>query len=87
MKVNVMQNSAISFSICVDADPQKVEPLIGFLKKDYETRYNEGLDLFTIRHYTDDAVERIVSDRKIMMELRSRNTIQVVLEQGDRVTG
>ncbi|MCX6305226.1 MAG: aspartate kinase [Bacteroidetes bacterium] len=79
IKVNVMQNSAISFSICVDADPLKVNPLIAYLKKDYETRYNEGLELFTIRHYTDDAVHRIVKSRKIMMELRSRNTIQVVL--------
>ena len=79
VKVNVMQNSAISFSICVDSDPQKVVPLITYLKKDYETRYNEGLDLFTIRHYTDEAVSRIVNGRKIMMELRSRNTVQVVL--------
>jgi aspartate kinase len=88
VKVNVMQNSAISFSVCVDADPQKISPLIAYLKKDYETRYNDGLDLFTIRHYTDDAVNRIVEGRNIMMELRSRNTIQLVLEkEADRVTG
>jgi len=79
VKVNVMQNSAISFSICVDSDTQKVNPLIDYLKKDYETRYNEGLDLFTIRHYTDEAVSRVVNGRKILMELRSRSTIQVVL--------
>ena len=85
VKVNVMQNSAISFSICVDEDPLKVKPLIDFLKKDYETRYNEGLELFTIRHYTDEAVKQIVHCRKIMMELRSRNTVQVVL--GAKVTG
>ncbi len=80
VKVNVMQNSAISFSICVDADMQKISPLIAFLKKDYEIRFNEGLELFTIRHYTEEAVNRIVHGRKIMMELRSRNTIQLVLE-------
>jgi len=80
VKVNVMQNSAISFSICVDNDPQKVGPLIDYLKKDYETRYNEGLDLFTIRHYTNDAIHRVVAKRKIMMELRSRNTLQVVVK-------
>jgi len=80
VKVNVMQNSAISFSVCVDSDPQKIIPLIGFLKKDYETRYNEGLELITIRHYTDEAVQRIVNGRKIMMELRSRSTIQMVVE-------
>ena len=79
VKVNVMQNSAISFSICVDADPQKITPLIEYLGKDYETRYNKGLELFTIRHYTDEAVNRIAGNRKIMMELRSRNTVQMVL--------
>jgi aspartate kinase len=79
VKVNVMQNSAISFSICVDADPLKVNPLIAYLKKDYETRYNEGVELFTIRHYNDEAVNRMVNGRKILMELKSRHTLQVVL--------
>ena len=79
VKVNVMQNSAISFSICVDADPQKIAPLIEYLSKDYETRYNKGLELFTIRHYTDEAINRIAGGRKIMMELRSRSTVQLVL--------
>ncbi|MFZ4520190.1 MAG: aspartate kinase [Bacteroidales bacterium] len=80
IKVNVMQNSAISFTICVDADPLKIEPLIDCLNKDYETRYNAGVELFTIRHYTPEAVDRVVQNRKIIMELRSRNTLQVVLK-------
>jgi aspartate kinase len=80
VKVNIMQNSAISFSICVDADPQKINPLIAYLKQDYETRYNDGLELFTIRHYTDGALNSIISGRKVMMELRSRSTVQVVLK-------
>jgi len=84
VKVNIMQNSAISFSICVDADPLKIPPLISFLQKDYETRYNEGLELFTIRHYNNEAVSKIIQGRKILMELRSRNTLQVVLEKVTR---
>jgi len=79
VRVNVMHNSAISFSICVDSEPLKTGPLIEYLSKNYETRYNSGLELFTIRHYTSEAVDRIVNGRKIMMELRSRNTVQVVL--------
>jgi aspartate kinase len=84
VKVNIMQNSAISFSICVDADPQKIDPLIAFLQKDYETRYNEGLELFTIRHYNNEAFNKITEGRKVLMELRSRNTLQVVLEKVTR---
>ena len=79
VKVNVMQNSAISFSICVDNDPHKINPLILYLQNDYETRFNQELELYTIRHYTDEAVHRIIKGRKILMELRSRNTIQMVL--------
>jgi aspartate kinase len=79
VKVNIMQNSAISFSICVDADELKIPPLLEFFNKDYETRYNENLELYTIRHYTDEAVNRICTGRKILMELRSRNTFQIVL--------
>jgi aspartate kinase len=79
VKVNVMQNSAISFSFCVDNDPHKTEPLISFLQNDYETRYNQGLDLYTIRHYNDEAYKRVTKGRYILMELRSRNTLQLVL--------
>jgi aspartate kinase len=68
----------------VDADPQKIDPLIAFLQKDYETRYNEGLELFTIRHYNNEAVDKIIEGRKVLMELRSRNTWQVVLEKVTR---
>ena len=79
IKVNVMQNSAISFSICIDSDRLKVDPLMAYLKKDYEIRYNKGLELFTIRHYTEESVQRIIQNRKVMMELRSRHTIQLLL--------
>ena len=82
IKVNVMQNSAISFTICVDADPQKIAPLLSFLQKDYETRYNEGLELFTIRHYNPESVDRITKGRENLMELRSRHTIQLALAKG-----
>ncbi|MDD4603693.1 MAG: aspartate kinase [Bacteroidales bacterium] len=78
VKVNVMQNSAISFSICVDEDIQKLPPLLSHLKTDYETRYNEGLELYTIRHYTKEAIDRITQGKRVLMELRSRNTLQLV---------
>ncbi len=79
VKANIMHNSAISFSFCVDDDPHKIQSLITYLQKDYETRYNQGLELYTIRHYTDEAVNRVTRGKKVLMELRSRNTWQVVL--------
>lgn len=79
VKVNVMQNSAISFSFCVNQDPLKVKPLIGFLAKDYEVRYNENLELFTVRHYTEAAIRQILQGKAVIMEVRSRNTCQMVV--------
>jgi len=78
VKVNMMHNSAISFSFCVDAEQRKVAPLLAFLNRDYETRYNEGLELITIRHYDEEAVTQMTRGRKVMMEVRSRNTVQFV---------
>jgi aspartate kinase len=79
VKANVMHNSAISFSFCVDADPQRTGPLLDALRLDYETRYNEGLELVTIRHYNEAAIQRMTMGRKVMMEIRSRNTVQLVM--------
>jgi aspartate kinase len=79
VKVNVMHNSAISFSICVDDDERRVQPLIRQLSDMYEVRYNDGVELITIRHYNDNAIKKVTAGRRILMELRSRNTIQMVL--------
>jgi len=79
VKANVMQNSAISFSICTDNDPVKIRPLIRELQKSFEIRYNEGLELYTIRHYSNKAIQRITSGRNIILEQKSRNTIHLVV--------
>ncbi len=81
VKVNVMQHSAISFSICVDADPIKIPRMLSLLKKEYQTRYNEGLELITIRHYQPETQEKYFGNRIILMEQKSRNTLQVVMEK------
>lgn len=79
VKVNMMQNSAISFSVCVDHDARKLPILLDVLREAYEIRYNEGLALFTIRHYTPASVKKVTLGRKILMEQKSRNTIQIVV--------
>jgi len=79
VRANVMQNSAISFSVCADNDPEKIRPLILELQKSFEVRYNDELELYTIRHYNDKAVRRITSGRIILLEQKSRNTIHLVL--------
>ena len=80
IKVNLMQNSAVSFSLCFDYDQKKFEAVLLKLKQDFNIRYNLNLELITIRHYNNEAVQEIVDKRRIILEQRSRNTIQFILD-------
>ena len=74
-----MQNSAVSFSICVDSDPRRIEQLRALLKEGYEVRYNENLELLTMRHYDENVVSKLVKGKEVLMEQRSRQTLRLVL--------
>jgi len=76
IKVNLMQNSAISFTVCVNHPRQKLAHLIDALKENFEIKYNEGLELLTIRHFNEETIERYLSGKKILLEQRSRRTYQ-----------
>ena len=79
IRVNLMQNSALSFSICIDNNPQLVKPLIEELKSMFRVRYNENLQLITIRYYTQEVIDSIVANRPILLEQRSRTTEQLIV--------
>jgi aspartate kinase len=80
VKVNVMQNSAISFSVSVDNDERKLPELIRTLQKDYRVLYNDGLELITIRYYDQATIDRVTIDKKILLEVKSRYTVQLVVK-------
>ena len=79
IRVNLMQNSALSFSICVDNNPQRIGVLIERLKSMFRVRYNENLQLITIRYYTQQVIDSIVAGRPILLEQRSRSTEQIIV--------
>lgn len=80
IKVNIIQNSAISISFCIDNANNKSKQLIEKLKEDYKVLYNDQLELLTIRHYSEEAINRITKDRKIFIEQRSRHTAHFVMK-------
>lgn len=80
IKVNLIQNSAISISLCIDNANQKSKQLIERLKEDYKVLYNDQLELLTIRHYSDQAIEKVTKGRKIYIEQRSRHTAHFVIK-------
>ena len=79
IRVNLMQNSALSFSICVDNNAQLVPALIEKLSHMFRVRYNDNLQLVTIRYYTQAVIDKIVNDRPILLEQRSRTTEQIIV--------
>ena len=79
IRVNLMQNSALSFSICVDNHPQLIPSLIERLRRLFRVRYNENLQLITIRYYNQAVIDRTVASQPILLEQRSRLTAQVVV--------
>ncbi len=77
--VNMMQNSALSFSVCFDNDTIKTKPLIDKLSQDYSLFYNTDLTLYTIRHYNAESVAKVKKGKEVLLEQKSRNNIQIVV--------
>ena len=80
VKVNVMQNSAISFSVSVDNDVRKLPNLITTLQEKYRVLYNDGLELITIRYYDQATIDRVTIDKVVLLEVKSRYTVQLVVK-------
>ena len=80
VKVNTMLNSALSFSICVDNSPEKIKKLIAELSSTYKVVFNEGLELVTIRYYNQETIDRVTTNKSVLLEVKSRHTCQMVMK-------
>lgn len=79
VRIDLMQNSALAFSVVVDDTPRSRQ-LIEELRKAYEVRYNEGCELVTVRHYDEPTLTRLSAGREVLLEQRSRTTARFVLK-------
>ncbi|MEX0272877.1 MAG: aspartate kinase [Flavobacteriaceae bacterium] len=80
MKVDLIQNSAISFSVCLDNKFDLLPPLLSELKKRYKVVCHEGVSLYTIRHFDDTAVETLQNGHTVLVEQRGKETLQLVVK-------
>lgn len=80
IKVNVMHNSAISFQICVDERPGGGEDFLHTLQKEFEITKAPGLELLTVKYPSAKILEQLLSGKKVLLEMRSGDTVQFVLE-------
>ncbi len=79
IRVNMMQNSAVSFSICTDAEPHRIQQCVKTLQEKYKVKYNENVQLITIRHYNKQIIDKVLAGRTAILRQTSRATIQFVI--------
>jgi len=80
VKINLMQNSAISFSLCVD-NKSNINELIEDLQTEFYVKYNSNVELFTIRYYDKNSIEKITKDKTVILEQKNRTTVQYVVKK------
>ena len=80
IKVNIVQQSAMNFSLAIDKPQRNLDALIRELHKEFRVRYNDNLELLTIRNYDQSAVTENVKDRIVFVEQRTRRTARFLLK-------
>ena len=80
IKINMMQNAAISFIACIDNREDKVKKLIDTLDSEYKLLRNEDVSLLTVRHYSPEVVFDLTKDKTKLLEQKTRHTVQVVMK-------
>lgn len=81
MKVSLIQNSAISFSICMEDKFGNFNELKNILSKKFKVFYNENVSLYTIRHFTDKAAHTVEEGKVVLLKQVSRETMQIVTKE------
>ena len=80
IRINVMQNSAISFSFCIDFRESKLRSLLTKLQPDFEVYYNTGLTLVTVKNYDRETFDFYRTQPGVLLEQSSRSTLQVLVK-------
>ncbi len=79
IRVNMMQSSAISFSVSVDNPDSKMKNLINSLSGEFDIFYNDQLELVTVKNYHPDLLPQITANREVLLEQKTRKNYQVLL--------
>ncbi len=80
MKVDLIQNSAISFSVCVYDKYYRLKELLSILKATYKVECTENVSLFTIRHFNENSAKEILKNNRLLLEQRTNETLQLVVD-------
>ena len=83
MKVELIQNSAISFSVCVDNKYNRLSELVGHLQKRFQVVVHPKVTLLTFRHASLKMISNTIQGREVLLRQESGNTLQLVLQGVD----
>jgi len=78
-KVNMMQNTAVSFRICVNNDPARIPVVLKNLQDRFQVSIQERLELITIRYFDQATIDRVMVNKELILEQRSRTTVQLLV--------
>ena len=81
MKVSLIQNSAISFSVCIDDKFGNFNSLKSILSKKFKISYNENVSLFTIRHFDEKAAQIVEKNKVVLLKQVIRETMQIITKE------
>lgn len=79
MKVDLIQNSAISFSVCVFDKFGKIEELLHELRGRFQVDYKPNVSLYTIRHFQPESAAFLLRKNELLLEQRTQETMQLVM--------
>jgi aspartate kinase len=83
MKVSLIQNSAISFSVCIDDKFGNFNELKTILSKKFQIAYNENVSLYTIRHFDEKAAQMVEQNKDVLLKQVSRETMQIITKENN----
>jgi aspartate kinase len=80
IKVQLMENSALSFSLCIQSEKDKLEEFCDKLKSRYVIKYNYPVTLVTLRHYQEKDLHQWEKE-PILLEQKNRTTMRWILDK------
>ena len=81
IRVNMMRNTAISFTVCTNNRPSRIKAFEEALGKQYTLQKDSDLKLFTVRHYTEEVLQSLTKGKLVLFQERLKNTVHVVVKE------
>ena len=81
IKPTLTQNAAITLFICVDDIPEKIDDAALRCDEFFDVLLEKNLTLLTIRHYTGDFITKLSKNKVIVLEQKTRETIQLLMRE------